>query len=738
MSPTRPCSPARISVLLPAVALACLLAGAVATAQPAPDRGEALREAARRGETPTVTALLDAGVPVDAPSRYGITALFHAAERGDLALVRLLVERGANVNAEDTFYGRSPLAIALAGGHVEIAAFLLSRGAAGAGRALLAAVRANQPALFDAALATNDIDADSLEAARAAARDRKAEAMLARLATVTPAPGRLRAIDPQALRGYAGAYFNDALQRRVDITFDGASMAVRLENAAPRPLTPVPGGAFETSDGVRVTFGGRGGMVERLVLTAGGRTDAFRPMDEAEGRDPAPAGAADRPSTSARPVAARMPARPWPAFRGANGAGRADGQGAPVEWDVASGRHVKWKVPMPGFANAAPIIWGDQVFITTAVSRSGNDGIKIGLYGDTAPVDDLSEHTWRLYSIDRRSGAIQWERVVHQGVPQAKRHTKASQANATPVTDGTHLVAVFGTIGLLVCYDLDGTLKWKKDLGVMESGWFYDRDYQWGHSSSPIIYKDLVILQVDMPARSYLAAFKVATGEEVWRTTRDDEVSTFATPAVFSGAEGDELVTNGTTIRAYDPNTGALLWRLGPNSEIPVPTPVMTEDLIIVTAGYPPVRPIYAVRPGQRGDLTLPEGRDASAALAWSKTRGGTYIPTPVVYGGLLYATAENGRLTAYDAATGEVVYQVRIGGVGGSYSASPIAADGKLYFASEDGDVYVVRAGREYELLAKNVMGEIIMANPAVSDGVMVIRTHGHVYGIAEEPDGR
>jgi outer membrane protein assembly factor BamB len=430
--------------------------------------------------------------------------------------------------------------------------------------------------------------------------------------------------------------------------------------------------------------------------------------------------------------------RPWPAFRGANASGRADGQGAPVEWDVTTGRNVLWKVPMPGFANAAPIMWGDQVFITTAISSAGNDGIKTGLYGDTTPVDDPSDHVWRLYSLDRRTGAILWERVVHEGAPKTKRHTKASQANATPVTDGTHLVAVYGTIGLLVCYSLDGTLLWKKDVGVMESGWFYDRDYQWGHSSSPIIYRDLVILQVDMPNDSYLAAFRVATGEEVWRTMREDEISTFATPAIFPGPDGDELVTNGTVIRAYDPLSGRLLWRLGPNSEIPVPTPVMTEDLIIVTAGYPPVRPIYAVRPGQRGDLTLPEGRESSEALAWSRTRGGTYIPTPVVYGGYLYATAENGRLTAYDARTGEVVYQVRIGGVGGSYSASPIAADGKLYFASEEGDVFVVRAGPEYELLAKNAMGEIIMANPAVSDGVMVIRTYGHVYGIGEAPETR
>jgi outer membrane protein assembly factor BamB len=729
-----------VAAALAAALSAIGLAAHLSAAQLPPAQEEALREAARQGDLARVTALVETGVAVDAPTRYGATPLFYAAERGHLDIVRFLIARGASVHIEDSFYGNSPLSRALAGGHFDVARYLIERGAEGAGRALLLAVRAGDRPLFEAAIASGDIQAEPLEAARAAALDRQDEEMTRRLAAVTPAPGRLRAVDPQALRSYAGAYYSDALQQSVDIRLEGEALSVRVDGGPWHALAPAPGSGFESRDDsdLRVSFGGRGGMVERLALTRDGQTDNFRPLDEAEGRDPAPAGQADQVSGTRVPTAPRLAPRPWPAFRGANGAGRADGQGAPVSWDVKTGDNVRWKTPIPGFANAAPIVWGDQVFITTAVSSSGNDGIKTGLYGDTTPVDDMSPHVWRLYSLDRRTGAIQWERVVHKGAPKTKRHTKASQANSTPVTDGRHLVAVFGSLGLLVTYDLDGRLLWKKDLGVMESGWFYDPEYQWGHSSSPIIYRDTVILQVDMPKHSYLAAFDVATGDEVWRTMREDEVSTFATPAIYSGPDGDELVTNGTTIRGYDPATGTLLWFLGPNSEIAVPTPVMTEDLIVVMAGYPPVRPIYAVRPGQRGDLTLPEGRESSAALAWSKSRGGTYIPTPIVYDGYLYATAENGRLTAYDVRSGEVVYQVRIGGVGGSYSASPIAADGKLYFASEEGDVYVVRAGPTYELLAKNPMGEIIMANPAVSDGVMVIRTHGHVYGIGEPPATR
>ena len=438
------------------------------------------------------------------------------------------------------------------------------------------------------------------------------------------------------------------------------------------------------------------------------------------------------------PPATRTAARPWPSFRGPNGSGIADGQGAPVEWNVATGENVAWTTAIPGFANSAPIIWGDQVFVTTAISSAGDNTFRIGQYGDTTPSDDLSAHSWWVYSLDRRSGEIVWERLVYEGPPKTKRHTKASQSNSTPVTDGEHVVAVFGAIGLVVCYDTDGNLLWEVDIGVLHSGWFYDPDFQWGHSSSPIIYEGLVIIQADTPYESFLAALDADTGAEVWRVSREEEISTFATPSIYSGPSGDELITNGTQVRAYDPTSGELLWFLGPNSEIPIATPIVADDLIYLTAGYPPIRPIYVVRPGFRGDLSLRDGQESSEALAWSKNRGGTYIPTPLVYRGYFYTNANNGRLTCYDAKTGEIVYRQRIGGVGGSYSASPIAADGKLYFTSEEGDVYVVRAGPEYELLAVSSMDEIVMANPAVSDGVLVIRTLNHVYGIAEPEERR
>ena len=209
-------------------------------------------------------------------------------------------------------------------------------------------------------------------------------------------------------------------------------------------------------------------------------------------------------------------------------------------------------------------------------------------------------------------------------------------------------------------------------------------------------------------------------------------MSTWSTPTVLAGPKGDELVTNGTKVRGYDPSTGALLWTLGPNSEIAIGTPVVHRDLAIVTAGYPPIRPVYAVRAGARGDISLPQGTSSSEAIAWSHDRDGTYISSPIVYRDQLYTLNQNGILTSYDANTGALLYRARVGG-GGAFSASPVAADGKLYLASEDGDVFVVQAGKQYIELAKNPMNEVIMASPAISDGLIIIRTLGHVWGIGQ-----
>jgi outer membrane protein assembly factor BamB len=325
---------------------------------------------------------------------------------------------------------------------------------------------------------------------------------------------------------------------------------------------------------------------------------------------------------------------------------------------------------------------------------------------------------------------VLWDRVAHDGIPRTKRHPKSSPASPTPVTDGRRVIVSFGSEGL-VADDFEGRQLWKQDLGVLNAGWFFDPDYEWGFGSSPIVYENMVIVQCDIQKNSYLAAFDVATGKQIWRTNRE-EIPSWSTPTIFESNGHAELVTQATTFtRGYDPGTGKELWRLSGNSEITIPTPIIGPGLIIVTNGYFRVQPIFAIRPGATGDNTLKNDQTQNQSVAWSTTRGGPYIPTPVVYRDHLFVLLNNGVLAAYNVTTGERIYQERLGGTGGAFSASPIAADGKLYLSSEDGDVFVVKAGPKYELLAKNSIGEVIMATPAVSDGLLIVRGLKNVYAI-------
>jgi outer membrane protein assembly factor BamB len=424
-----------------------------------------------------------------------------------------------------------------------------------------------------------------------------------------------------------------------------------------------------------------------------------------------------------------LSAQNWPAFRGTNAAGVADGVATPVAWNVSTGENVAWKTPVPGVAVSSPIVWGDRVFVSTAISSDPNQGIRTGLYGDVEPVNDSSKHTWRLLALDKKSGKILWDQLAYEGVPKTKRHPKSSQASATPVTDGRHVIVSFGSQGLYA-YDLEGKLLWKKDLGILNAGWFFDPDYEWGIGSSPIIYKNLVIVQCDIQRNSFVAAFDTDTGKEVWRTSRE-EIPSWSTPTIFEANGKAELVTQATTFtRGYDPMTGKELWKYSGNSEIAIPTPIVGPGVVVITNGYRGIQPIFAIKPGATGDITLAKDTTKSDFVSWSTTRGGPYIPTPVIYRDQLYVLLNNGVLATYKIATGEQIYQKRIGN-GGSFSASPVVADGKIYCANEDGDVYVIKAGSEYEELAKNSMSEVLIATPAISDGIIVFRGLKNVYAI-------
>ena len=421
----------------------------------------------------------------------------------------------------------------------------------------------------------------------------------------------------------------------------------------------------------------------------------------------------------------------WPQFHGPSASGVGDGAKPPIKWDATKGTNIAWSVEIPGLADSSPIVWGDQVFVTTAISSDPKQAFRTGLYGDTDPVNDITPHQWKVFAIDKKTGKILWQQTAHQGVPKTKRHPKSSQASATPVTNGKVVVAYFGSEGLYA-YSTTGELLWKKDVGLQNAGWFFDPDSEWGAASSPVIYKNMVILQCDRQKDSFVAAYDLKDGHELWRTARA-EIPSWGTPTIVPAKDHTEVATNAPkAIRGYDADTGKQLWTLGPNSEVVCTTPVSAHGLIFVTAGYPPVQPIYAIKIGSSGDLTLKDGKESSDAIAWSKQRGGVYLPSPIVYGEHLYTVSNNGVLSVYEAKTGTRVYQQRVG-EGGSFVASPVAAADKLYITSEDGDVYVVKAGAQYELLSKNPMGEPVLASPALAGDLLIVRGGKHLFAIAQ-----
>ena len=420
-------------------------------------------------------------------------------------------------------------------------------------------------------------------------------------------------------------------------------------------------------------------------------------------------------------------AQNWPSFRGPNASGVAEGSKPPIKWDVEKSQNVLWRTAIPGLSHASPIVWDNHIFVITAISSDSKAGFQAKDRGIGLANDDV-KHTWMIYALDKRNGKVIWTDKPYEGMPRAKRHVKATQANSTPVTDGRYVVALFGSEGL-AAYDMKGKLLWKQDLGVLNPGLWDDKDSSWGHSSSPIIYRDLVIVQADGHKQSFIAAFNLKDGKQAWRVERN-EITSWTTPTIYQGKDRTELIANGGRfIRGYDPQTGKELWRFADSdTQVKMQAPLIAHDLIYITGGYPPGRAMYAFRPGAVGDISLKSGEEKNAFLAWTSSKGSPYTPTPIIYGDLLYVIADNGVLSSYDAKTGELIYQQRLPS---TFSASPVAADGRLYLASEDGDVFVVKAGRQYELLSRNSMGQPLMATPALSQGMLIVRGESAVYAL-------
>ena len=423
----------------------------------------------------------------------------------------------------------------------------------------------------------------------------------------------------------------------------------------------------------------------------------------------------------------------WPSFRGPEASGIADGQNLPDRWDTKTGENILWRTPVPGLAHSSPLVWGNRIFVTTALSSDAKATFRPGLYGDGDASKDRSLHRWMIYAIDKRSGRVVWERLAHKGEPIEKRHIKSTYANSTPATDGRIVVAWFGSQGVYA-YHVNGKFLWKVDLGRLDLGAYDVPTYEWGPASSPIIWNNLVILQCDTQTDSFLIALDAATGKTVWKTDRQ-EIPSWGTPTIANTSTGPQLVTNASNyIRGYDPKTGKELWRLGGSSKITAPTPIFAEGLFVVVSGRGPERPIFVVRPNARGDVTLPDGKKNSDVIVWSLKGRGSYMPTPLAYHGNLYVLGNNGLFDAYNLKSGAEVYRQRLSLVGSGFSASPVAADGKIYLSNEDGEILVIAAGDKFNHLATNSMGELIMATPALSEGVMYIRSSSSLFAIGRK----
>jgi outer membrane protein assembly factor BamB len=428
----------------------------------------------------------------------------------------------------------------------------------------------------------------------------------------------------------------------------------------------------------------------------------------------------------------------WPSFRGPNADGMAKGAATATVWNAEKSENIRWKTAIPGLGHSSPIIWGERLFLTTAVNQSKTAPLKVGLYGDPDSAEDNDIQQWQILCLNKKTGEILWHRTAHQGAPKQKRHAKATHANCTMATDGASVVAFFGSEGLY-CYDMNGHPRWQKDWGTMRiSPVVYNDapdpqgvDLEWGFASSPIIYGNRVFVQCDVLTNGFVAALDLADGKEVWRKRRDD-TATWSTPNICVEGPRPQLIVNGWKhMGGYDLRTGEEIWRMSGGGDCPVPTPLVCDGLIFLTSAHGPRRPLYAVRTDATGDVSLREGASTNRYVAWSALRGGSYMQTPLVYGDYLYSCHVDGVLSCYEARTGKQMYKERLGTGGEGFTASPVASEGKLYFTSERGAVFVVKPGPDFIVLATNQMGEVCMATPAISEGTIFFRTQGHVVAV-------
>jgi outer membrane protein assembly factor BamB len=426
------------------------------------------------------------------------------------------------------------------------------------------------------------------------------------------------------------------------------------------------------------------------------------------------------------------PERQWPQYRGYMASGVLDNAGLPSTFDVERMINVRWKIRIPGLGISSPVVWGDRIFLTTAISEKDKAGFKPGVYGDVSPVNDASVHEWKVFCIDKNTGNIIWERTSYKGIPSIKRHPKSTHANTTVATDGNLVVAFFGSEGLY-CYDLNGNLKWQKSFGVLKSVWTVMKNAEWEFASSPIIHDGKVVVQCDVLENSFLAALDAKTGKELWRTERD-EIPGWCTPNTYTYQGRKYIVVNGYKHRgAYEFETGREVWKMSGGGDIQIPTPIIGKDLIYFNSAHGKFSPIMAVKTDARGDITLKEGETSNNYVKWYLPRGGSYMHTLLLYRDRLYNVNWNGVINCLDPLTGQEIYNAKIG-KSASFIGSPVASDGKIYIPGEEGTLYIIRDGDQFNLEAEIPLNDICMTSPAISEEMLFIRTQKYLIAVGKK----
>jgi outer membrane protein assembly factor BamB len=421
----------------------------------------------------------------------------------------------------------------------------------------------------------------------------------------------------------------------------------------------------------------------------------------------------------------------WPQFRGSQAGVAEDDPALPDTWSETE--NVVWKVPIPGLGWSSPVVWDRHIFLTSAISQGTEPQPERGLYdpGDEhGKMKSPSVQRWVIYDIDFDTGAIQWQQELRRGVAPISRHVKNSFASETPATDGERAYVYFGSAGLLAAVDFRGNAAWVKEVPA------YEGRQAFGMAASPIVYRDRVYLVNDNATQSFIAAFDKRTGAPIWRVDRD-EVENWSTPYIWENPVRTEIVTTGMRkVRSYDLD-GKLLWEIGGMTVNTVPSPFARNGLLYINSGYPGAdpRPVYAIRPGASGDISLKPGETSNEYVAWYQPRLGTYTTSSLVYGDYYYTLLDRGFLLCHDAKTGKEIYgRQRITVDTSGFTASPWAYNGKVFALSEDGDTFVIQAGPQFKVLRKNSLPEMTLATPAIARGSLIIRTQSKLYRIARK----